>query len=380
MRKWQFIVGIVVVMGMSGGLFAQEEQNAVRDITGPGNYNITAYDRGVQSKLGGYFATEYISSNSTGNFKAHYLILQASAYLHRNIFFNTELELEYGALVNNGTNDGEIKIEQAWLDFLMTDWLVLRAGTVLVPFGRLNILHDADVRETTDRGLYATYVVPTTWMDTGVGFHGIVDLGDTGSLNYETYILNGLREINGTLNKVRNARPSFKADNNRAKAWASRIGYSPAIDLEVGMSYFNGKTDSSETQNLNMIGLDGDWKTGPFEWVAEWAQSSVTGGGSFTGTYGGYYIEGRYHFFPDFLKNTFLGNDYRNPLFTTVVRYSAADMDYSVVDANDLTRWTVGLNYRPVQTMVLKFESQWTRTASTGETETQFLASAAVGF
>jgi hypothetical protein len=40
--------------------------------------------------------------------------------------------------------------------------------------------------------------------------------------------------------------------------------------------------------------------------------------GSLNGPMWGYYLEAKYHFFPDFLKASFLGRDFNNPRFTVI--------------------------------------------------------------
>ena len=156
-------------------LVAQESaEERIKDIKGPGGYNITAFDRDSKTGFGGYFDTEIISKQTSSgrevNFRAHRLVLEASARLNPKILFNSEIEFEYGA---NTDNHGELKIEQAWVDFEINESFIQRTGIVVIPFGRQNILHDSDVRDLTSKGIYSYYIVPSTWYDTGLGAHGL---------------------------------------------------------------------------------------------------------------------------------------------------------------------------------------------------------------
>ncbi len=367
----------------SGVLLGQSEtgSGSIVDRKGVGGYNITAFDRIGHRSLGGYYDTEWISDSSQNSFRQHRVILVTSAQLHERLLFNAEVEYEYGGLINNGTNDGELKIEQAWLDYKILPELTFRSGLVLVPFGLINILHDSDIRETTNRPIYARNIVPTTWMDTGLGFHGVMDITDDAVLNYEAYIINGLSNSITETDGLRKSRPSFKKDNNRNKAFVGHVGFSPYLGLDVGTSYYTGKYDASDLNTLSMVGLDTLWKWNEFEVMAEFASASVEGAtGSIPSHMNGYYVEGRYRFFPDFLKKTFLAEGFRNPIFTLFSRYSVVDPNTAKKNVNDVTQITVGMNYRPTQTVVFKLEYEINREAENEIDNNQIAASVAVGF
>lgn len=336
---------------------------------GPGGRNITAFDRKAQTRVGGYFDNEFtlpMYGNGRSTFKAHRLILQASSYLHDNLMFNTEIEFEYGGLINNLTNDGELKIEQAWADYRISDALALRGGVVLIPFGLLNVLHDSDVRETTTRPLMALNIVPSTWMDSGAGVHGVLYPTEDLQLTYEAYVTNGLNNKISASNALRGARPSMKDDNNGNKAVSGRLGISPWLGLEVGLSGYRGNYD--ENRALTMAGADLTWTAGPVELVGEYATAMTEGGTWLNGTtpttipgsMDGYYLEGRYRFFPEMLHNTFLGRGggFPQATMTFVTRYGTSDANKAASGATDRDEWVWGLNYRPIQTFVTKLEYQ----------------------
>ncbi|MFT5170693.1 MAG: phosphate-selective porin [Candidatus Marinamargulisbacteria bacterium] len=364
---------------MAPTLYA-DSYNEIMDSDGPGGRNITAFDRASKLVMGGYFDTEWVSDTATNTFKAHRLILAASSKLHKNLFFNAEIEYEYGGLINAGSDDGELKIEQAWLDYRISDAVVLRGGVVVVPFGLVNVLHDSDVRDTTNRPIYGTSIVPTTWMDSGAGLHGKVDVGEDLIVRYEGYIINGLTSAISGTSGVRSARPSLKSDNNRNKALVGRVAVSPYLGLEVGGSVYTGQHDVAEDYNLSMIGLDVLAKEGPFEVMAEWAQTSVESDGTLPAKMNGYYVEGRYHFFPAFLKNTGLFDDFRNPQITAFLRFGGVDLDTSVTDINDRTQTTVGFNYRPIQTVAFKLEYELNGEEVSNVVTNKVAGSVAVGF
>tara|TARA_A100001015_G_scaffold257794_1_gene300619 strand:- start:29 stop:367 length:339 start_codon:yes stop_codon:yes gene_type:complete len=89
-------------------------------------FAITSFDRDItQSRVGGYMDTEWVSSDEANTFKAHRFILQVGSRISDKVLFNSEIELEYGGYITDedvtATSDdvtnGEIKVEQAWVDY-----------------------------------------------------------------------------------------------------------------------------------------------------------------------------------------------------------------------------------------------------------------------
>lgn len=379
----KFIPTVVLATLMSTALFA--EASDITSAKGVGGKNITAFDRVGERKIGGYFDNEFYSTNSAQTFKAHRLILQVSSQIHEKILFNTEIEYEYGAVIEDTDDgsggDGELKVEQAWVDFEYAEDHFFRSGIVIVPFGIVNILHDSDVRDTTNRPIHAKYIVPTTWFDSGAGAHGSFDVNDW-EFTYEGYLINGLnQDISGTAG-LRNARPSLKTDNNKGSALAGRLGISPTLGLEIGTSLYTGTYSDTDEESVTMLGLDALWKKGPYEVIAEYAEVSIDAIDSTTPEkMNGYYVEGHYHFMPAFLRNAFFAQGFDDPTFTAFARYGEVDLDTSVTDVYDRTQVTVGLNYRPTKTVVFKAEYEMnTEEVDDNTVGDAMILSVAVGF
>jgi hypothetical protein len=365
-----------------------------------GGRNISAFTRKSLyggSNIGGYFDTEYIfPADKPAFFDNHHLILQVSSLLHERIFFNTEIEFEHGGILGGGSNDGELKIEQGYLDFKLDDWLIFRGGVLLVPLGRLNVLHDSDFRDTTTRPLFSNTIMPTTWMEPGAGFYGTIYPDDNWEIFYETYIMQGLTDNLQDGNGLKKARPSLSKDNNNSKAITTRVGFSPFIGLDFGLGAYYSAFDEKLEKNLGLFVADLNWRNGPFELLGEaglavHSPTSYKSGDTdiaLNGSMWGYYLEAHYHLFPDFLKGSFLGMDFSNPVFTLVGRISQVDTDTSQLNVNDRTELVLGVNYRPVANTVFKLEYQWNienQALLTGDpskeiNNNQFIASVAVGF
>ncbi len=378
----------------------KDEEKSVK--TKIGGRNISAFSRKAGqagTSVGGYFDTEFYAPDGKNSFfDQHRLILQASSLFNDRLFFNTEVEFEHGGFINNGANDGELKIEQAFIDYKIQDWIIFRGGALLVPLGRLNVLHDSDYRETTARPLFNSVIVPTTWTEPGAGFYGTANPNDEMEFNYELYMTQGLIEKMVDGNGLRASRPSLKTDNNAGKAITTRLGLSPFIGLDFGLGGYYSTFDDKNQKNLGMVVADFNYKIGPFEILGEGGYTAFSPAdikdkdgkvtSTLTGPMWGYYLEGHYKFFPEFLKMSFLGDDFEHPSITLFSRIDQVDTDMSKLNANDRTQLAFGFNYRPITNVAFKFEYQVNleneailkSDKSKEIANNQFIASVAAGF
>jgi hypothetical protein len=318
---------------------------------------------------------------SDAGFDARNVELLANARLTDRLKAMAEIEFERAAVTSGGNRRGEVEVEQGWLEYAINPHLNPRAGVLLVPFGRFNLEHFDPLQDLTDRPIAMRRVIPVTWAEAGAGFTGSAAPGDSLegwlrnlAVNYQLFLVNGLTAVI-TDTGLRDARGAFGSDNNNNKALVGRVELSPWPDQALGVSGYFGAYDKD---SHNIHGFDVDWHAayGPAELVGEWTWWDLqdgfqtTSAGATTTTavpsdLRGGYVEARYHFWFDALNRTFLGRGFDDPTFTLVGRYDTAfiadDGDAGVGD-NVEERWTLGLNYRPVETWVLRLEYQNNRT------------------
>ncbi|MGR3292641.1 MAG: hypothetical protein ACUZ9M_01335, partial [Candidatus Scalindua sp.] len=213
---------------------------------------------GRNTYLGGYMDMELefdAGSQTNKTFDQHRLIPFIYSDVSDRVKFAMELEIEHGGPNTDGGVDedfGEIKIEFATIDFLMTDWLNYRAGIILSPLGKLNLVHDSPLLDLTDRPMVNTFIIPTTLSESGMGFFGTFYPTEMSKLDYEIYAVNGFQSISGNASVIddtsvgdiekfiRNSRGSKDTDNNTNFAIVGRVAYSPFLGLELGASFHTG--------------------------------------------------------------------------------------------------------------------------------------------
>lgn len=325
--------------------------------------------------LGGYGEHEFEAGpGKVSRFRAHRYVLFIYSKVTDRISVATEVEFEFAG--SPGKRDGtlgfgEVLLEFSVVDLNIFDWLIARAGIILVPVGTFNVRHDAPTRDLSARPIAYTTIVPSTWFESGAGFYGNFALGDSQRLGYEIYVVNGLdaRITDGF--GMRAARGSHFEDNNHDKAVVGRVAYSPTLGLEFGLSGYTGAYDKAKNR-VNMVNLDFTWRRGRLELLGEAVLALIDSGfvEGFSETSAsntrdpvpetmlGFYLQANYHFrIPPLWK--VMPSWLQGSTFTGVLRYEGKDTNTAVSSRlGDQRRLTAGLNFRPVEAYVLKTDFQ----------------------
>ena len=269
------------------------------------------------------------------------------------------------------------------MDYRFTDWLNLRGGIILIPLGRFNLIHDSPLNDLPLRPMVSRLILPSTFAESGIGIFGTFYPTQLSKVDYEFYVTQGFdgddtRNVDtvgagGVVtrasarnftsgNGLRSIRGSFQRDNNQNKAIVSRVSVSPILGIEVAGSIHHGKWDDAAKHDLTIIAVDGLLQRGPFEILGEAAWASIEGGdpneagGAPPPRMDGYYVQGNYHFLPEFLKKAAPSFFTDASTFTAIVRWGQADTNTaSSTNSNDISRLTFGVNFRPVEDAVIKF-------------------------
>jgi len=395
-------------------------------------------------KIGGYGSTRFEASDidKVGDtFTFRRFVLSGDATIANRIrsvveleFEHlTELEVEKSAPSEGGlrgfsnsiesSNGSEISLEQAWVEFMLAEWLRFRAGMLLVPLGRFNLNHDDNRwdlprRSLVDRGVP---VLPSTaaWSEVGMGFAGDVDGGSWGKFGYQVYVMNGVT-LDASLETVARAsgeleteveikpqRGTANIDVKKDKAGALRIFWSPSLGNEIGTSVYYGRytPDFLPSETVWSLSTDGKLTLGPFEIEGQYvytrwngikrvaqgfanavAEQEIAAGtapldvvvefelAGLADSKQGYWLDLRYRFFPEFLRGTVFGRPFENPQFVLTTRWEQVWLHnlvkeilftgstLSEISREDryVNRATLGFTYRPVP--LVAFQLAYERT------------------
>jgi hypothetical protein len=145
-----------------------------------------------RTTIGGYGEIHYTNRTgprTPGVVNARRFIVYLAHSFNDRVAFRSELELEDGK-IEGGDPGGEVALEQAYLDYHLSDRLALRAGLLLPPVGIINETHEPPTFNGVARPGFDGDVIPTTWREIGAGVAGTVP-GASG-LSYRVYLVNGL--------------------------------------------------------------------------------------------------------------------------------------------------------------------------------------------
>jgi hypothetical protein len=370
--------------------------------------------------VGGYMDIQYRSQSkgsiengyggSTNGFDQTRFVPFIYADITEHVKFASEIEIEHG-IREDSTQGTEIGLEFAFIDYLINEPVNLRAGILLLPIGKFNLLHDSPLNDLTDRPLVSRLVIPSTASETGAGFYGTFYPGRTSKMDYELYVTTGpcgydpngtprVNEQDGTRgSRQRNCPSADGLDINNGKAVVGRLAFSPMLGVEVaGSSYYGNASTNGNYNPLSITAIDWTFQRGPFEVIGEAAWAFARGnsraiqgntipgpppngpgpfspGQLLTGIDGnsgpgippqrmnGFYIQGNYHFMPKFLAKFSPKRFGEGSTFTAVIRYDKVNTNLD--NSNGTGGWgnleqiSVGLNYRPIEDIVFKMSYQY---------------------
>lgn len=288
--------------------------------------------------------------------------------------FYSELEVEH-ALVEEG--QGELAMEQAYLEYGLIPSVNLRAGLMLMPLGFLNETHEPPTFYGVERNEVESRIIPSTWRELGMGVQGrVLD----NALEYNVGVATSLdaSKYSSASSGVRGMRSEgFKAAANDLALYAGLNYRQPG--WSVGTGLFSGNTAQDGVGDTPSVALQGKdaritlWDVhgklafGDLDLQALYARGTLgdtlainqariipTGSGdaapkSFYGWYG----QAAYHVWKK--------DDMRLSPFVRYERYNtqdSVDAGYTTNPLNDETVVTAGANFNLSREVVLKADYQ----------------------
>ncbi|HKY60241.1 MAG TPA: hypothetical protein VJP59_04440, partial [Gemmatimonadota bacterium] len=205
----------------------------------------------------------------------HRFVLLFAHEFSENIRFYSELEVEH-AFVKDG--QGELELEQAFVDFHVDPNIAIRAGIVLVPVGIQNERHEGPAFFGVERHQVETVLIPTTWFEPGVGVFGRLAPG----LDYKIYLLGSLDGTKFTAGGIRGARSKGFLTDASSPAAAGRLIYRGFPDLTLGASIYRGDSgfDVPVSAVTTLYDFDAAYRYRFLELRGLWTQTFVDNAGA----------------------------------------------------------------------------------------------------
>lgn len=322
--------------------------------------------------IGGYGEVHYTNPrgyNTPAEVNLRRFVIYLAHTFNDRLAFRSELELEDAKVEPPGAG-GEVALEQAFLDYRVSDRITLRTGLVLVPVGIINETHEPPTFNSVDRPAFDHDVIPTTWREIGVGIVGRLPMAD--GWNYRLYLLNGLVAAGfSDAEGIREGRQEGREASFANPSLTGRVEWvRPAGGLRVGGSFWYGGTTGGDTllgtgsfdAPVTLLSADARYDRGPLAVRAVVATISVSDADTINALYGGAvgsriaggYLEGAY----EFVRHV-----------RAFVRHERYHTNADPALARRVT--SIGLAYKPTWNTIFKGDYTLLRTeAGTGQGET----------
>lgn len=303
----------------------------------------------------------------------HRFVLLFSHRFTDRLRFVGELELEH-AVVEGLEEAGELELEQAYLDVLVTPALNFRAGMLLAPVGIINERHEPPVFHGVERPFVDTVIIPTTWFDVGAGVHGTV----RGTLRYRVYAMAPLDSAEFTAEEGWRGASQHGAEAQvRNVAWTGRAEYVGVRGLQIGTSFWRGKTNVTLPRldtSAGMFEADVRYSRDRIEARGEYAHGFVGNAAALNDAIGritgvspnvarqirGFFLEGAYRVLPRRFEHD-LAVFLRYENFDTQFRMDSGDVKLPEFDRD---AWVVGATYWLDPDVALKVDYSHVRSQS----------------
>lgn len=339
-----------------------EHQNSAQRILS-GNF-------GKAVTIGGYGEMVYNQpEGANGKLDVHRLVLLVGYKFDEKVQFVSEIEVEHVE---------EIYIEQAFVNYAISNNVSLRGGLMLVPMGIINEYHEPTTFNGTSRPAVNHDIVPTTWRELGVGVTGrFPEI----SLGYQAYIFNGFKSttadgeggINGYLkgkNGLRGGRQKGIESTIDSPTFSAKLDYYGIPGLRFGLAGYFGKTQADDNVEhldganigISMIGFDVRYAFRRFNARGEFIYASLSDTEQYNTLTGrdlgsglmGYYVEGAYNLLPLSAKQKLFA-------FARYEQYDTHASTEGSLEPNDAFNRqdvTLGLSYHIANGVVVKGDYQ----------------------
>lgn len=308
-----------------------------------------------KTTIGGYGELHYNNLSGKGGasdkdeIDFHRFVLFFGHEFSDTVRFFSELELEH-SIAGEGKN-GEIELEQAYIDFDLNDNHTARAGLFLLPIGIINETHEPPTFYGTERNPVEKNIIPATWWAAGAGTYGQLGNG----FSYDAYIHSGLSTTAAKNFAIRSGRQKASKAKANDLAATARIKYTGTLGLELAISAQHQQDitqiPSDGADSANLIEAHAIWSTGSFTIKALYAIWDING--TAVKAVGadkqeGFYIE------PSFKI------DHNFAVFARFNQWNnLAGSNSGVAKESEKEQWDIGVSWWPHEDVVIKADYQY---------------------
>lgn len=308
-----------------------------------------------KTRIAGYGELHYNNLDSKEEIDFHRFVLSFNHDFTDNIHLVSEVELEH-ALAGEDA-EGEVELEQAYLNFTLGDRTASRGGLFLMPVGILNQTHEPNTFYGVERNPVETYIIPTTWWEAGMDLHGELAPG----WSYDVALTSGLDVPQSGSNAylIRSGRQKVSEARANDPAYTAMLKWTgvPGVELGVTGQYQKDVTQGAEGISATLLEAHAQIRKGPFGLRALYARWDLDDSdvidASDPAAVGRDEQEGWY------VEPSIRGSLWNIPgEFGAFARYNVWDNNAGASNDTEFRQFNAGFNYWPIPDVVLKFDVQ----------------------
>lgn len=165
--------------------------------------------------------------------------------------FNSELEIEHA--IASSEDAGEAELEQAYVNYRVSDAFNVKTGLFLIPLGILNETHEPPTFYGVRRNDVETRIIPTTWREGGIGLHGLLASG----LQYDVGLTTGFDsgKLDDSRTAIRSGHQEMSEANANDLSVYAALNYAAMPGLLIGGGLFTGDTGQDGASNPLLEGV-----------------------------------------------------------------------------------------------------------------------------
>jgi len=296
------------------------------------------------TQIGGYGEMHYNNLDSKEEIDFHRFVLFFGHQFTDRLRFFSEVELEH-ALSGDGEN-GEVELEQAYIEYDMAANQHVKAGLFLLPVGILNETHEPPTFYGVERNPVEHNIIPSTWWAGGVGLNGEIAPG----WSYDLAVHEGLNTSAASNFAVRSGRQKTSEADAHDLAATGRVKWTaiPGVELAATLQYQEDITQGNDPNagEAWLYEVHADIRSGPFglralyaSWDLDGSAPAAVGADEQTG----YYVE------PSFRINNQWG---------VFGRFNVWDNRAGDSLDSEMIQYNTGVNFWPHPDVVLKADVQ----------------------
>ena len=396
MKKLVFIAAVLIMATVAN---AQEKKENVYT-----NLSDKILTSDSKLSIGGYGEVNYNQgfggdTRSNGKLDVQRFVMMLGYKFNSKTSFVAELEFEHVK---------EIYVEQAFLQYKLTNNISLRGGLLLAPMGITNEYHEPTTFNGVARPSIDKYIAPTTWREVGAGIVGYLPEAD---IKYQAYIMNGFNGFDGAAkfnakNGLRKGRQKGAESYMSSPNFAAKVEYYGIKGLNLGLSGYFGDTQSKAYDGLDednnndvaaadgtviemsMLGADARYRNSGLELKGQFYYTALSntkdynalveeGNGFLGSSMIGYYGEVGYNVLKSFNTKKELVPFVRYEKWNTQNTMASG---FAANDKYDMSLITTGLTLKLTKGAVVKTDIQFKKSEADNEYSTAFNAGIGIMF